>query len=83
MKTMAFVHSLKQAGDPQNGDFGHQKAEVTIISHVNNNDVVAEYNGVRCRAVYNPFACAYFVDDVYGKLPDENHNMTDGTGKPR
>jgi len=57
-KTQAYVHSLKQQGDPENGDFGHQAAEVTIISHIDNNNVVAEYNGIRCTAVYNPFTCA-------------------------
>lgn len=66
MKTMAFVHSLQQAGDPGNGDFGHQQAEVTIVSHISNNEVRAEYNGMLCTAIYNPFKSAYFVDDVYG-----------------
>ena len=32
-----------------------EQAEVTILHHKNNNDVVAEYNGIRCTAVYNPF----------------------------
>ncbi|MDR0287229.1 MAG: hypothetical protein LBI03_05935 [Clostridiales bacterium] len=69
-KVMAYVHSLKQEGDPENGDFGHQQAEVTIIRHNDNNNVVAEYNGVRCKAVFNPFAGSYFVDDVYGKITE-------------
>jgi hypothetical protein len=68
MKVMAYVHSLKQKGDPYNGDFGHQMAEVTIISHKNNNDVTAEYNGVLCTAIFNPFTGAYYVDDIYGRI---------------
>ena len=28
----------------------------------------AEYNGVKCHAIFNPFAGRYFVDDVYGVI---------------
>ena len=70
MKVMAFVHSLKQKGNPKKGDFGHQKAEVTIIRNENFNDIIAEYNGIRCRAIFNPFANAYFVDDIYGRISE-------------
>ena len=70
MKTMAFVHSLKQTGNPEIGDFGHQKAEVEIISHINNNEVVAEYKGVRYTVIFNPFVGAYYVDDVYGQIAE-------------
>ena len=69
-KTMASIHSLQQQGDPENGDFGHRQAEVTIISHAGNNNVVAEYNGIRYRTVFNPFAGTYFVDDVYGEITE-------------
>jgi hypothetical protein len=55
-KVQAMVHSLKD------------KDEVTIISHTDNNNVVAEYKGQRCTAVFNIFNCLYYVDDVYGKL---------------
>ena len=68
MKVMANIHSLKQKGNPEQLDFGHQQAEVTIISHKNNNDVIAEYQGVRYKAIFNPFVNQYFVDDVYGRL---------------
>ena len=27
---------------------------------------LAEYNGVRCHAIFNPFVGKFFVDDVYG-----------------
>ena len=30
------------------------------------NDYLAEYNGVKCHAMFNPFVGRYFVDDVYG-----------------
>ena len=56
MKTMAMVHSL------------NAMAEVTIISENGNNNVIAEYNGIRYTAVYNPFNGLYYVDDVYGRI---------------
>lgn len=59
MKVQAMVHSLKAL------------AEVTIISENGCNDVVAEYNGVRCTAVFNGFVGRYYIDDVYGILPQE------------
>lgn len=56
----AMIHSLKALG------------EVTILHEKNNNDVIAEYKGKRCTAVYNPFVGLYYVDDIYGILPDEH-----------
>lgn len=58
--TNAMIHSLKAQG------------EVTILHEKNNNDVIAEYKGKRCTAVYNPFVGLYYVDDIYGVLPDEH-----------
>jgi hypothetical protein len=55
-KTKAMVQSL-QALD-----------EVTILEDNGNNNVVAEYNGQRCTAIFNIFSGFYYVDDVYGKL---------------
>lgn len=55
-KCIAMVHSLKAT------------AEVTIISENGNNDVVAEYDGKRCTAIFNPFVGMYYVDDVYGVI---------------
>ena len=54
-KIQARIHSL-------DGQF----AEVTIISEKSDNDVIVDYNGVRCTAIYNIFAGCYYVDDVYG-----------------
>ena len=59
-KTQAFVHSLKS------------EDEVTILHESGNNDVVAEYKGVRYTAIYNIFVCLYYVDDLYGKLSDQH-----------
>jgi len=59
-KTMAMIHSLKS------------QDEVTILHNKSNNDVVAEYNGRRYTAIFNPFVGLFYVDDIYGKLPDQN-----------
>lgn len=56
----AMIHSLKA------------QDEVTILHEKNNNDVIADYNGKRCTAVFNPFVGLYYVDDIYGVLPDEH-----------
>lgn len=54
-KTQARINSL-----------GGQFAEVTIVSERSCNDVVVEYKGIRCTAVFNPFVGCYYVDDIYG-----------------
>lgn len=56
IKIQAMIHSL------------HDKDEAMIISHTDNNNVVAEYKGQRCNAIYNIFNGLYYVDDIYGIL---------------
>ena len=59
-KTKAMLHSL-------------QSQDEVIILHENDaNDVVAEYNGRRYTAVNNGFVGLYYVDDIYGELPDQH-----------
>ena len=41
-------------------------AEATIIKKIGDNLYLADYNGVKCTAIFNPFVCRYYVDDVYG-----------------
>lgn len=65
-KIKALVHSLQA------------QAEVTILHEKNNNDVVAEYNEKRCTAIFNPFVCLYYVDDIYGILQDQHKCPTCG-----
>jgi hypothetical protein len=55
-KVMAMVHSLEDM------------AEVTIISETDCNNVIAEYNGKKCTAIFNWFTCKYYVDDIYGVI---------------
>ena len=54
-KQQARIHSL-------NGEF----AEVTILKWNRNNDIVVDYNGTQCTAIYNIFAGCLYVDDIYG-----------------
>ena len=67
-KVMANLRSLQTNGNPEQGDFGHHMAEVTIISRKSDSDVVAEYNGALYRAIFNGIAGAYFLDDVDGYI---------------
>lgn len=61
MKVQAYIHSLK--------NLEHDRSvlgEAKIIRKLGDNLYLAEYNGVRCTAIYNPFVGRYFLDDVYG-----------------
>lgn len=63
--TEAVIHSIsKEQSD--------KPYDIAMIIHENgNNDVVAEYKGIRYTAIFNPFVCRYYVDDIYGKLKDQ------------
>ena len=63
MKVIAYIHSLKD----RKTDTNHL-GEVEIIGRMNDNQYLAEYNGVRCTAIFNPFVGRYYVDDIYGIL---------------
>jgi hypothetical protein len=49
---------------------GGKLAEATIIRKIGDNKYLAEYNGVKCTAIFNPFAGTYYVDDKYGVFPE-------------
>ena len=59
-KTQAIVHSLKA------------QDEVTILHERGSNDVIADYKGTRCTAIFNPFVGLFYVDDIYGILSDQH-----------
>ena len=61
MKVRAYIHSLK---DKENDR--HVLGEADIIEKIGDNLYLAEYNGVRCTAIFNPYVGKYFVDDTYG-----------------
>ena len=61
MKVQAYIHSLK--------DREHDRSvlgEAEIIRKIGDNLYLAEYRGIRCMAIYNPFVGRYYVDDLYG-----------------
>jgi len=66
-KCECFIHSLKQGEK-------NITAEATILKKIGDNLYLAEYNGVRCTAIFNPFVGKYFVDDKYGvvKKPEQH-----------
>lgn len=45
--------------------------EATILKRLGDNDYLAEYNGVKCHAIYNPFVNKIYVDDKYGVIRDK------------
>ena len=45
--------------------------EATILKRLDENDYLAEYNGVKCHAIYNPFVNKFYVDDKYGTIKDK------------
>jgi len=61
MKVEAYIHSLKDHTNDR-----HVLGEAEIIKKIGDNLYLAEYRGVQCAAIFNPFAGRYFVDDVYG-----------------
>ena len=61
MIVKAYIHSLKDHVHNR-----HVMDEAEIIKQIGDNQYLAEYNGVRCTAIFNIFTGAYFIDDVYG-----------------
>jgi hypothetical protein len=48
-KCPCYIHSLKRDGQ-------NILAEATILKRLGDNDYMADYNGVKCHAIFNPFA---------------------------
>lgn len=68
MKVEAYIHSLKDKANDH-----HVLGEAEIIKSIGDNLYLAEYNGIQCTAIFNPFVGRYFVDDVYGVREAEDH----------
>ena len=58
-KTQAHIHSLDGAMD-----------EITVLKELGNNSYLVDYRGVKFTAVFNPFTCAYYADDLYGIIKE-------------
>lgn len=68
-KTMAFIYSLNK------GKFRPEVMDEIIILEECQDDrhgkfYIVDYKGVKCTAIFNPFVCAYFADDVYGTIEE-------------
>ena len=63
-KVLAYLHSKKV--NEKQGD----KEEVEIVGKNDNfgtvTYIVKTQSGIKCTAIYNPFSCAYYADDIYG-----------------
>lgn len=68
MKVKAYIHSLKDKEHDR-----HVMGEVEIIKSIGDNLYLAEYNGIRCTAIFNFFTGRYYVDDVYGVWKEAAH----------
>lgn len=62
IKVKGMVHSHKKEGPK----------DVLILGEFGENQYVAEYNSVKCTAIWNVFNGLYYLDDVYGIIHDEN-----------
>ena len=47
-------------------DVAHNDIEATIIEKIGDNIHLADYNGVKCTAIFNMFVGRFYVDDLYG-----------------
>ncbi len=56
---------------------GGELREATIIEKVGDNKYIAEYGGVKCSAIYNPFVNRFYVDDKFGIIPDKKPKRDD------
>jgi hypothetical protein len=45
--------------------------EATIVEKIGDNRYVAEFGGVRCTAIFNPFVNRFYVDDKYGVIKEK------------
>lgn len=45
--------------------------EATIVEKIGDNRYVAEFGGVRCTAIFNPFVGRFYVDDKYGVIKEK------------
>ena len=64
-KCDCYIHSLKQGET-------NVLAEATIVKKLGDNDYLADYNGVKCHAIFNPFVGRYYVDDKYGVIQESS-----------
>ncbi len=64
-KTTAYIHSLNREKLRST-----EKGEITVLEGLPNNKYKVNYGGVICTAIFNPFTCCYYADDVYGIIKE-------------
>ncbi len=64
MKVYAYIHSLKDKKNDCN-----MLGEAEILERIGDNLYLADYNGVKCTAIFNYFDGHYYVDNIYGIQP--------------
>ena len=73
MKKAVHIHLLSLGGGTR---------PATVIFECNNNNIIVEYKDSYYSAFYDPFTCAYYVDDIFGELSEravtERIGDTDG-----
>jgi hypothetical protein len=68
-KVLAYLHS-KKVGETQG-----EREDVEILESSMDYNRVTTYivktqAGVKCTAIFNPFSCSYYADDIYGIIGD-------------
>ena len=61
-KTQAHIHSLDGKMD-----------EITVLDKKEDGRqtiYIVYYRGVKCSAIFNPFNCTYYADDIYGRFEE-------------
>ena len=61
-KTKAHIHSLNGTMD-----------EITVLEKTiigRQTTYIVDYGGVKCTAIFNPFNCTYYADDLYGIIKE-------------
>lgn len=61
-KTQAHIHSLDGAMDKITVLGKKEDSRQTIY--------IVDYRGAKCSAVFNPFNCIYYADDIYGRITE-------------
>ena len=49
-------------------------AEATVMQKAGDNRCIADYGGVKCTAIFNPFVGHFYADDKYGIIRDKAHS---------
>ncbi|MGN0782839.1 MAG: hypothetical protein ACI4M0_00560 [Christensenellales bacterium] len=64
---MAHIHSL-------NGEMREITVleQETMFGHPIPNAYIVQYGGVKCTAVFDTIVCAYYADDKYGIIKENN-----------